>query len=286
MKIYAIYRMYYGEDFIEASIMSIYNHVDKIFVFISENAFGNVHKGRVDDSLHVVMDIVDPDNKIVAIPNVRNCESPINQFTNLYNTNIYMVWPKPDAIMCIEHDMVWHSDELEAYLITLSTLDRGSYLEASQIEFWHNIDWMLPWRYRKTIITHKLAGGGRMPDTDHSGYPVGQRRGVVTSARTIYNFGFCMSPENMKIKCKLGIKYSVFIKDSIPNPDWYHNKWLTWHPIHNNKNLEISKGYEHHIPRAIKAQLYPLPESLKNHKWNPSIFTQAQELSSGDIQTK
>ena len=33
MRIYAIYRMYYGEDFIKASILSIYDHVEKIFVF-------------------------------------------------------------------------------------------------------------------------------------------------------------------------------------------------------------------------------------------------------------
>jgi len=289
MKIYAIYRMYYGEDFIKASILSIYDHVDKIFVFVLENAFGDVHQGRVDNSLDVVMDIQDPDRKIIAIPNKRFCSTPINQFTDLYNTHIYMTFPNPDAIMCIEHDMVWHSDEITAYLITLGTLDKGSYLEAHQIELWHNFNWVLPWRYRKTLLTHILDGGGRMPDTDHSGYPTTTRRGIITSARKVYNFGFCMSPENMKIKCDLGIKYSNFIKDSRPNPDWYQNKWLTWHPVHNNKNLEISKGYEHFIPHASKnKQSYNriLPESLKDHQWNQDIFIQAQEQNSGDIRNK
>jgi len=286
MKIYAIYRMYYGEDFIEASILSIYNYVDKIIVFAPENAFGNVHKGRVDKSRDVVLNIPDPDWKIDVIPNNQYYQDPRNQFTDLYNTYIYNVYPTPDAVMCIEPDMVWHKDELEAELITLSTIDRGKCLVASHVEFWHNFDWVLPWRYRKTLITHKLGISGQMPFTDHSGHPITQQ--VITSARKVYNFGFCVSPENMKIKCHLGIKYSNFIKDSIPNEDWYLEKWLKWHPVHNNKDLEISRGHEHLIPYAEKNQehWYLIPESLKNYQWNPSIFTQALEQNSGDIQSK
>lgn len=277
MRIYAIYRMYYGEDFIEASIRSIYDYVDKIFVFTPENAFWDVHIGRVDNSRDVVLNTLDPDKKIEVIPNKKHYLDPMNQFTDLYNTYIYTMSPKPDAVMCIEPDMVWHKDELEAELITLDLIDRGSCLEANQVEFWHNFNWVLPWRYRKTHIIHKLGRGEQMPQTDRSGYPITKK--VITSARKIYNFGFCVSPKNMKIKCDLGIKYSNLIRDSIPNENWYQEKWLNWHPVHNNRNLEISRGYERLIPNAEKNNEYlnPIPESLKNHQWNPNIFTPAQE---------
>lgn len=286
MKIYAIYRMYYGEDFIKASILSIYDYVDYIFVFTPEYAFGDVHKGRVDNSRSIVENIPDPKSKIMVIPNRKHYKDPRNQFTNLFNTYIYKVYPSPDAVMCIEPDMVWHKDEIEAELITLDLIDQGDCLVASHVEFWHNFNWVLPWRSRKTLITHRLGRSEQMHQTDHSGHPT--NRQVLTSARKVYNFGFCISPENMKIKCHLGIKYSNFIRDSIPNEDWYEEKWLKWHPIHNNENLEISKGHEHLIPKAIKNKehLNLMPESLKDYKWNPSIFTQALEQNSGDIRTK
>jgi hypothetical protein len=269
--------MYYGEDFIEASIQSIYDYVDRIFVFTPENAFGAVHIGRVDNSRDIVLNISDPKSKIEVIPNKKHYLDPGNQFTDLFNTYIYKVYPKPDAVMCIEPDMVWHKGEIEDYLISLDLVDKGDCLVANHVEFWHNFNWVLPWRYRKTLITHRLGRGEQMPDTDHSGHPITQH--VLTSAGKVYNFGFCVSPENMKIKCHLGIKYSKFIRDSIPNEDWYEEKWLKWHPIHNNKNLEISNGYEHLIPKAVKNKkhLNPMPSSLKNHQWNPNIFTQAQE---------
>lgn len=287
MKIYAIYRMYYGEDFIEESIESIIDHVDKVFIFASPAAFGNVHKGRVDNSLQVVKAMPLRQiyhRKIVIIENSQHYLTPINQFTDLYNSYIYKVYPRPDAVMCIESDMVWHQHELELYLSTLNLISRGKCLAADQVEFWHNFDWVLPWRYRKTCIIHKLGRGEKMHHTDHSGYPT--RTKVIQSARKVYNFGFCVTPENMKIKLHLAIKYSNFIRDSIPNDDWYEEKWLKWHPIHNNQNLEISRGHEHLIPKIEPSIPFKIPDSLINHSWNPSIFTQAQEQSSGDIQSK
>ena len=48
--IYAIYRCYYGEDFIQESIRSITDYVDKIFVFVDNTPWGSadecVYKGE------------------------------------------------------------------------------------------------------------------------------------------------------------------------------------------------------------------------------------------------
>ena len=273
MKIYAIYRMYYGEDFIEESIRSIYNYVDKIFVFAPNKAYGNVHTGRVDNSLLLVesMRMATPEikSKIIVIKNDKHYQDPMNQFTNLFNTYIYKVYPPPDAVMCFETDTLWEEEELEAYLITLSLLKQDRSLIASQVEFWHNNNWELPWRQRKTLITHKLDKKGKMPKTDRSGHRI--RGSMVTSSRKVYNFGFCMSPENMKIKCDLGIAFSKIIGDSIPNPHWYKNKWLQWHPVYNNKNLEISDGHEHLIPYAKRSSI-KMPEVLKYHEWNKDLL--------------
>ena len=275
MKIYAVYRMYYGEDFIEASICSIYDRMDKIFVFLPGASYGNVCMERVDRSADIVKEMAKTMKKITLINNIRYYMDPMNQFTRLYNSYISKYNDRPDAVMLIEPDMVWNDNMLDIYLDKLASTNHADALMADQIEFWHNHNWVIPYRYRKTLITHYLGSSDNLKRTDRSGHlPKGFR--VVDSTATVNNYGFCVSPRNMKIKCDLAIKFSEYIGDSIPNPNWYENKWLAWDPVKNNKNLEISKGYEHLIPYAQKGNII-LPESLKDHKWNPDIFTPVQD---------
>jgi hypothetical protein len=59
------------------------------------------------------------------------------------------------------------------------------------------------------------------------------------------------------------IGFSQKIGDDLPNEDWYEDKWLNWNFETNNQNLEISKGHEHLIPRALKYDRNELPELLK-----------------------
>lgn len=283
MNVYAIYRMYYGEDFIEESIESIIDHVDKVFIFAPKNSFGNIHKGRVDNSLRIVKAMPlrqKSPNKIVIIENSQYDHTPRNQFTNLYNTYIYNIYPAPDVVMCIEPDMVWRAKEIHDFYTDFSVLGVGS-MNSDQVEFWHNDSWILPPRDRFACILHRLYDD-KMAQTGLSGN-IGSK--MNRSRAKVDNYGFCLSPENMKMKFDLGLAYSKFIGDSVPNPDWYEYKWLKWHPDYNNENLEISKGYEHHIPYVGRSNL-ERNIHLIDHKWNPSIFTQAQEQSSGDIRTK
>ena len=122
MKIYAIYRMYYGEDFIKASIFSIFQHVDKIFVFAPQNSFGDVHKGRVDNSLQLVRSLEKEFENIHVIENEEFYIHPRNQFTNLYNHYIKPKYKRPDAIICIEPDMVWDTAQMVHFLFDFAAI--------------------------------------------------------------------------------------------------------------------------------------------------------------------
>ncbi len=284
MKIYAIYRMYYGEDFIEASISSILSHVDTVFVFAPKKAFADVHIGRVDKSLNIVRGMAKKHEQIVIIENEKHYQSPINQFTDLYNTYIYKVYDPPDAVMCIEPDMVWRGLQLNIFIKEFKE-GKTNIINSSQFEFWHNKNWRIPIRYRNACILHRLKSGAKMVRTRHSGNP--KNHLMVLSDAIVFNLGFCVTPKNMFIKTELGIRYSKKINDSIPNTTWFRDKWLSWDPKNNNRYLEISKGYEHYILYAEPTQhnIF-IHESLENHKWNPDIFTQVQELSFGDILNK
>ncbi len=79
----------------------------------------------------------------------------------------------------------------------------------------------------------------------------------------VHNCGFCVSENAMYWKHLTGIAFAKTIKDSIPNENWYEDKWLNWDFKRNNENLEISKGYESDIPAAIPYDVKMLPEALK-----------------------
>jgi len=266
MIIYAIYRMYYGEDFIEASIKSIYNHVEKIFVFAPNAAYGNVFIGRVDKSLEIVQDIYDPDKKIIVIKNEEYTFIPKNQFTDLYNTYIYKTYPEPGAVMTIEHDMIWEKKYLSAFIQEFNKRNCLC-MNSGLIEFWHNNEWMIPFRNRNNCILDRLKGG-MMYKTRFSGDIHGS---MDQSDYPVYNYGLCMKPVNMKMKCDLGIKFANIIQDSIPYENWFEEVWYRWDPDCNNMNLEISINYRHYIPYAYRADVRTL-EVLKDHEWNPGVF--------------
>jgi hypothetical protein len=60
------------------------------------------------------------------------------------------------------------------------------------------------------------------------------------------------------------LAFSRIVGDSLPNESWYEEKWLNWNPITNNRNLEISLGYEWTIPSAIPCPTHLIPLSVWN----------------------
>ena len=102
-KIYAIYRLLYGEDFIKESIESILDHVDKIFIFWSKYPFYKVRyvnylgedikfPKKWDNSLEIIKSI--ESDKIVIIE--KHYKTNKNQFTKMYNDFIKDNYEKCD----------------------------------------------------------------------------------------------------------------------------------------------------------------------------------------------
>jgi hypothetical protein len=82
-----------------------------------------------------------------------------------------------------------------------------------------------------------------------------------------HNLGFCVSRKSMYWKHLLALAFSNPLGDSAPDENWLDEKWLTWHPVHNNRHLEIAKGYSHLIPRAVPYPYSELPELIQE-RWN------------------
>jgi hypothetical protein len=254
----ALYRMYYGEDFIEKSVMSIIDDIDKIFIMFTDRPWNGanrvIYKGNtisipcpIDNGVNIAKDLEMrfPD-KVKVIYHYHPV--PDNQFTIMYeNLKLRKLVDTAKVVMLMEPDMVWPEGKLGPILNYLSEREFTP-MCTYQIEFWKSDKYMIPVRNRPGAIFHNVSGGKPLPITEKNG----STPFVIYMDEFIHNYGFCMKPYNMFWKLLIGLSVSKSIGDSIPNEDWYEKKWLTWNFQTNNKDLEISKGYEHFIPYALK----------------------------------
>ncbi len=285
---FAIYRVLYAGDFLEESIASIVDHFDKIFIFWTDTPWGepsntqNTYsyeaidcefKGKqytirpVSDVLQAISNLENKYHEKV-ICSYNHVENNVNQITYLMNDVIAPKYGIPDILMFIEPDHVWPSGQLEASLRFIEECQSGVHFGSRQYEFWKTPEYLIPDRPgRLSCMFWRLDGLLRMPPTGRHGEDHKTLRMLDTR---VYNLGFCASDETMWIKHLLAMRFSKLIEDSAPNEDWYHDKWKTWNYHTNNKNLEISKGYEWMIPNVVmtpfevSAELMTKCEKVRN----------------------
>ena len=110
---YAIYRIHYGLDFLARSIDSVYEHVDRVFVFWSKLPWykncTNLPPFNEDVAQHCE-NVFGTDKVFVY---VKEFDYPTNQF-KLMNDVVVTDHGKPDQTLCMEPDMVW-GDDIKKY---------------------------------------------------------------------------------------------------------------------------------------------------------------------------
>jgi len=262
--IYAVYRCLYGEDFIQQSIKSIENYVDKIFIFWDDTPWADAtqctYKGNVvkfpkkfDNILDKIKELNNPKIELIYDHQYDN----VNQFTRFINGIILPNYDIPDMIMCIEVDHVWRKDQLENCLLEYKNHAVSS---SSQIFLWRSFDYKLDYnRRRPSVVFWNMKKVNILPRTGRQA----ECKEMEYLNGYVHNLGYCISEKVMYWKHMTALGFSQKIRDSAPDEMWYENKWLNWDYETNNQNLEPSKGYEHFIPRAEKYNLDELPEILK-----------------------
>jgi hypothetical protein len=263
----AVYRSFYGADFIRQSLESIDPYVDCIFVCLAHKPFGKIESCSYAGYMIRVPNAIDNIRDIV-----NNCQSKKIVVIDYYNSNPHNLWTdlvnnvlipnhslSADTLLLVEPDHVWHPNQLSA---ALEEFESGSLPCASskQIELWHNIGYRIPERPERIgTVFWKLSKVGKLPETR----PSGVGAGFYFLKSHVHNLGFCLSKEVMFWKHVLALNFSKIIGDTQPREDWYESTWLNWHPVNNNKDLDVSAGYEHTIPYAISYNSNELPPTIK-----------------------
>ncbi len=118
--IYAVYRCLYGEDFVQESIMSINDAVDKIFVFWDNTPWGDVtecvYKGQTvkfpkkfDKVVEKIKELNNPKIELIY----DHQDTADNQLTHFVNDIILPKYEKPSIILSLKVDHVFRSDQIK-----------------------------------------------------------------------------------------------------------------------------------------------------------------------------
>ncbi len=263
--VYAVYRVLYGEDFVQYSIRSILPYVDRVFVFWDDIPWGDVasccYKGehvifpkKFDSVLEYIVEMNEPKVTLEYDHRFNN----LSQFTYLVNEKILPYYEKPDEVLVIEVDQVFRKDEIEKAFTEFRQCNLLC-AKTRQVEVWREFDYRTPEReYRTGTVLWNLRDLAEMPPTGRQA----EGMGIEILAAKVHNFGFAVSPKVMYWKHLTALAFAQVIDDCLPNEDWLEDKWLTWHPETNNENLEISIGYEHVIPEVVPYDVRLLPEEI------------------------
>ncbi len=270
MKCYAVYRCLYGEDFVQESINSITDYVDKIFVFWTDKVWGHakgciyknqpvVFPKKFDSVVDKIRELNNP--KIILskqTPQMNPGSVPWNLYTVLVNNYVLPDYKRPNIIILPELDHVFRDDQINGALIEFKESKLVT-ARTRQIELWKTPKYRIAERRNRIgVVFWNLDLVANLSVTKGNG----QVPGTPELSHYVHNFGFAVSEKVMYWKHMTALGFSKVIKDCQPNEGWL-DKWLTWDPETNNKDLEISRGYEHTISHAFKYDPAGLPELIR-----------------------
>ena len=236
---YAVYRIHYGLDFLEESVNNIINDVDLVFICWSTKPWLK-NMQNLPPLNENVMDFVNQKFGTKVSCWIREFDKPLNQYKLIYD-EVVSKHGVPKQALFMEPDMVWDTRELKK---ALELTDKE--ISFNQIEFWKNEHWYIT---RNKIRPGPTLYNGTIPETNKGCW---SNIELVHPTIKCFNYGFCLNRETMLYKHDVAIKSSSYISDSIPNKEWYKDKWLNWTP--ETEDLEISEAHKHHIK---KAEPYP-----------------------------
>lgn len=268
--IVAVYRCLYGSDFVEYSIRSVLDAVDKVVVVWGGKPFADVdhcvYKGkrydfpkRFDDLPEIVQSIDSP--KVEFIEHYHH--NPRNQWAHIINNIVTPRFGKPDAALFMHVGMVWRADQL------LKAFDEFFHGDSPCcntrcVETWRGLDYRIPERLRAGCGFWKFQDFAKMPETWLDFQPrTVNLPGLHMLNAEIHNLRYSQNPNIMFWRQLVIMAYVAALGDSTPDPNWFEDKWLTWDPETNNQDLEMAINWKHLIPAAIPYDTDELPAGIR-----------------------
>jgi len=243
IKTLAYYPIHYGAEYLEASIQSIYDNVDKIVIlYTSEPSYGHHTNISCPESEEEIKQVAmkAAGDKLEWVNIRANAEGShrgqIMQYTEGY-----------DVLLAVDADEVWEPSELTK---AIEETYRGRSWRRNVsgfINFWKSFDYacydgFLPARLFK-------INAGNMDEETITG--------------KIYHFGYAQSKKIMDYKFEIhGHKNEI-------KPGWLENTYYAWKPGNTDIHPTCTVWGE-----AVAFDKTTMPECLKNHpNYNKEIIS-------------
>lgn len=220
MKIAANYTVFYGEEFIEYSIKSIYNYVDRINIAIGKMSWKN-DKGKrfkpIDNLLGKVKTLPDPDKKIKIFRGIWDGDTEQRNF--LLDKCI----GKYDYAMIIDADEVWEKREIENLVKTAEEYLADKVIKVIAVDIIHYYK-SLYWGFKGTNargVNYLFKADG----TVHHEWI--RHPGVLPTHKCsayYHHYGYAYPPEIIENKIKMWGHSAEVIRG------WFKNTYLPWKP--------------------------------------------------------
>lgn len=252
MRVGAIYAVFNEEDYIEQSLKSIYNYVDRIAICLNTGRpwFGpRIEKDRTQEILE---NFVDKENKIVLIKG--EWENGTIQRSRALDAIRYDV----DFSLVIDGDEMFRQKDIENLLGEIESHPYIGQFKIAVYTYWksprHRIDPPEPVpALIATKITHWTTFIGERETNEIPVVTIDREKAVL------HHFSYAKSPKKIFEK----INYSAHAHEMYP--DWYQQVWLQWD---SNRNLQdLHPVHPHWYRHTIEEEIANLPEVMAKHPY-------------------
>lgn len=261
----AIYRIYYGSDWIRYGIRSIIDQVDKVVVFYNNSPWSMIkevtYKGEV-----IPVPPFSPDGSDKLVKSIRHEKLMVieDDFTQQANQSNYHVKKVQEILGEVDYVIIPQADHVEYGDIVskvLPTLATCKVVSTRPVDIWKYPHLRLPQRLDRICTTfwNLKACGGELGVKDTAECRHGDW-GLQFIGYT-FNMHFASHPYTMWWRCMLRQAQAPHIGDDQVIEGWY-DKWLNWQEGSSDTELGWCKG-EPTLGIPYGVDMIP-PEAIKS----------------------
>lgn len=272
MRIAAVYCIFNEEDYIEYSIKSVYDFVDKIIICLSLAPYSEYNpqakqmQFKKDNTEQIIERLSYGDEKFVIIKDSWN-----EQLEHRNRGMQYCIDNGYDYYFLIDGDEVYRKDHLENIASEIAAHPEvGSFIIKCPI-FWRSFKYRIPaekvaWAPRRIfkITPSRKILGLRWPyrcrfTGINKTNSLGKVYQIPPQKAVFYHFSYAKSAKDMKEKLST-FPHAHEILDG-----WYENVWLNW--PENRKMRNIHPTNPEKFPEVEYLKPNDLPEVMQSHPY-------------------
>ncbi len=252
IKLVAGYRVWNAEPYLEASLKSVYDHVDAIVIMLSDRPWGGPAV-PADRTAEIIRSFPDPDKKIRFVEG--------NWGNEIKQTNALLELVKKEGathMLFVDYDEVYWPRHLQA--IRAACANGAGQVKVRIRCYWKSLNWWIePVESLRAIVAVYLfegieCVGVRSLTTRGHIVELGMNNAVV------HHFSYALPTELVKRKTE-----SWSHRDDV-QATWFERVWIPWDK--NREMMDLHPTHPNAYRKAVRADPEQLPPAMRDHPYS------------------